>query len=405
MGVIKKLTSEKTKKAKRTKTHKTRHKVFYWLLRPLVQLFVKLKFGFKFKKVKNKDLPKNYIVISNHVTDYDALFVACSFRKQMYFVASEHITRWKTAYRFLKFVFDPIIRYKASPATSTIMEMLRKVRGGENICIFAEGVRSWTGETHEISYSTAKMIKSAKCGLVTYKISGGYLSSPIWAESGIRKGYIKGEVAHIYTAEDIEKMTTDEVYSAIINDVYENAFATQELLHKKYKGKHLAEGIENLISICENCGAHDSITSKGDMFGCSACGKTYKYNEYGVLEDCRFKNVLEYSAWQLEKIKDDVKSGVSYVAEYSLISKLNLDHSKEEIATGRLEFNNKTLTCGEFKINTKDVTDVAVFGKHGLVLMAGKDYYEILPDRKFSTYKFWQYFKMYKKLNEDKEEK
>lgn len=42
-------------------------------------------------------LPENYIVLSNHVTDYDPLLVGVSFPGQMYFVASEHITRWDIA--------------------------------------------------------------------------------------------------------------------------------------------------------------------------------------------------------------------------------------------------------------------------------------------------------------------
>jgi 1-acyl-sn-glycerol-3-phosphate acyltransferase len=93
------MAKEKTNQKKK-KAYKVRHKFWYAILRPLVIVFLKIKFGYKFKKVK--DLPENYIVLSNHTTDFDPVFVGAGFKKQMYFVASEHITRWNTAYKLLK---------------------------------------------------------------------------------------------------------------------------------------------------------------------------------------------------------------------------------------------------------------------------------------------------------------
>ena len=116
-----------------------KHIFFYKLLRPLVILFLKIRFNFRYEPAKN--LPEKYIVLSNHATDYDMLLVASSFPRQMYFVGSEHIARWKI-YPLLKFAFAPIIRHKGAPATKAIMEMLRKVRQGANVCMFAEGVRT-----------------------------------------------------------------------------------------------------------------------------------------------------------------------------------------------------------------------------------------------------------------------
>ena len=59
--------------------------IIWRLLRGPVALFCKLKFGYTYKPAK--DLPDHYIVLSNHTTDYDCVLVACSFKKQMYYVA------------------------------------------------------------------------------------------------------------------------------------------------------------------------------------------------------------------------------------------------------------------------------------------------------------------------------
>ena len=63
-------------------TLEQKEKIFYSILQPMVKVFLKLKFGYKWENAKN--LPDNYIVLSNHVTDYDPLLVGVSFPKQIY---------------------------------------------------------------------------------------------------------------------------------------------------------------------------------------------------------------------------------------------------------------------------------------------------------------------------------
>ena len=103
-----------------------KHKIIYRLFHPPVKLFLKLKFGYTYETAKN--LPENYIVLSNHVTDFDPIFVAASFPQQMYFVASEHIVRWKKFFKFIDYCFAPIVRYKGSIAATTVKEVFQKVR-------------------------------------------------------------------------------------------------------------------------------------------------------------------------------------------------------------------------------------------------------------------------------------
>ena len=170
---------------------KKRHKIFYTLLSPLVKVYLKLKFNYSCKR--GKELPENYIVLSNHATDYDPLFLGVSFPRQMYFVASEHITRFGVAYKLLKYVFAPIVRYKGTIAASTVIEIMRKTKRGGNVCVFAEGSRTWDGVTASIHPSTAKLVKAAGCGLVTFRLSGGYFTSPMWSGSkNTRKGTMLG---------------------------------------------------------------------------------------------------------------------------------------------------------------------------------------------------------------------
>lgn len=372
-----------------------RHKIILNILRPLVALFLKIKFGYKFEKVPK--LEGNYIILSNHNTDFDPLFVAVGFKDYMYFVASEHISRWKVAFKFIKFAFDPILRYKGTVATSTVLEVLRRVKAGNNVCIFAEGVRSWDGITCPILPSTGKLVKKSKCGLVTYKITGGYFTSPNWGESGTRKGPISGAPVRIYTPEEIAAMKPDEISRIIERDLYEDAYETQLKNPQKYKGKNIAEKLENLIFICPECGGVDTFKSKGDTVRCSGCGHTFKYNEYGMLENSQFKTVRDYAKWQKEQVEGMASVGGILTSPNGRLIKIE-NHQEIEIASGEIVMTKNSLRCADKEIELSAIMDMAIHGRHALVFSTDKDYYELLPCEDSNTIKFLFLYDAYKKL-------
>ena len=51
------------------------------MLQPLVVLFLWLKFGYRAERPKN--LPKNYIVLANHTTDWDPVLVGAGFSREL----------------------------------------------------------------------------------------------------------------------------------------------------------------------------------------------------------------------------------------------------------------------------------------------------------------------------------
>lgn len=374
-----------------------RHRVIWKIFRPLVSIFLRIKFGYRFKFAKA--LPENYIVLSNHATDFDPLFVGVSFRKQMHFVASEHISRWKTAYKLLKYGFEPIIRYKGAIAASTVMDVLRKVKKGGSVCIFAEGVRTWNGVTSPILPSTAQLIKAARCGLVTYKIEGGYFVSPAWSEKGTRRGHIKGAPVNVYAKEELAKMSDDEIYEIIKRDLYEDAYERQLAEPKRYKGKQTAYRLENLLFICPECGAHGTLSSKKDTVSCSACGHKFVYNQYGMLEGTKFTTVKEIADWQAGEVEKDAESGAVYRSELGRISAIGKG-TEEIVAEGELTMTSEVIKCGDFEMPIASIPDIAIHGKHSLVFSGGEQYYEITPIKDDNAMKFLLLFAEYKKISQ-----
>lgn len=369
-----------------------RHKILYFLLRPLVIAFLFLKFGYRYTVAPQLDGP--YIVLANHVTDFDPLFVAASFPKQMYFVASEHIVRWKV-WPLLEYLVAPIIRKKGTMAASTVMEMLRAVKKGHNICMFAEGARSWDGVTAPILASTGKVIKSARCSLVTYRIEGGYFVSPNWSEGGTRRGPVRGSVVNVYSAEEIAQMSVKEINTIITNDLHEDAYARQETNHCRYKGRQIAVKLENLLFRCPNCGATDTMESRKDTVTCRRCGQQLCYTPYGKLVGHeKFDNIKDLFAWFKEEVLQDAAQKAVYTSDDGILNSVE-PHQEIMLDHGPIALSEESLTCGSTVIPLAEITDMAMHGRHALVFSTGKAYYELLPQAS-NALKFHMLYQAYR---------
>lgn len=376
-----------------------KHIFLYRLLRPLTVLFVKVRFGYRYEKAR--DLPENYIVLSNHTTDYDLLFVAASFKKQMYFIGSEHIARWKGLYRLLKFAFDPIMRPKGASAASTVKEMMRRSRAGANLCLFPEGIRSWNGSPSPITPSTAKMVRRLGCGLVTYRITGGYFASPMWGGAGVRRGKVRGAPVHILTALQVQAMSSEELYEMICADLGEDAYERQLAHPTPYKSKAGAEGLENLLFTCPQCLGHDTFRTHGDSAECIQCGMSFRYDPYGMLQGAPFRTLKEFDLWQRDQVRAHAERGGSYRAGEAELSTLR-DHREQFLCQGELVMDGESLRCGDTLFPLSSITDLAMHGQHHLVFTADGTYYEIRVKPPFNALKFFLFYNQCRKMTAER---
>ncbi len=370
-----------------------RHNICYKLIRPLATLFVRFRFGYTYEVAKN--LPENYLVLSNHTTDYDLVLVTASFPRMMYFVGSEHIARWKRLYKFLKFAFDPIMRPKGTSAALTIKEMMRRAKAGHNVCLFAEGVRSWDGTPSPIAPSTAKMVQRMNCGLVTYRITGGYFASPMWGGASVRKGPIHGAPVRVFTKEQVAAMSTEELYEIICTDLGEDAYPRQLADPQPYICKEPAKGLEYLLFACPECGSLDTISTSGSIATCSHCGLSFRYNEYGMLENAPFKTLVEYHSWQKQKLREHMEQGGVLTAPHAVLNTVR-QHVESVVTDGPVTMTPDALCCGDMTLPMEEIYDMAMHGQRALVFTAGKTYYELIVDEHTNTLKFFLLYQLCK---------
>ena len=156
--------------------------VWVWrILRPPVTAWVRHKFNFT-PEVYRGEGP--YLIFCNHTTDWDPIRLAGALPEQTYFVASEHIFRWGFWGGVIRFVVDPIARLKGTTAGDTVLTVVRRLKAGANVAIFAEGNRSFNGLTGAILPSTGKLARSCGATVITYRMEGGYSDTAVTVPYG-----------------------------------------------------------------------------------------------------------------------------------------------------------------------------------------------------------------------------
>lgn len=386
-----------------------RHQIFWKIIRFIAPSVLKPLYKYSYELAPKLEPP--YLVFSNHNGDLDPALVGLSFPQQMYFVASEHVYRAGFASKILRFVFEPIAKRKGTADAVTVMKSIRALREGKNVCIFPEGQKSFNGITGEINIATGKLVKASKASLVTYKLEGGYFTTPRWGK-GIRKGKMHGSIVNIYNKEDLEKLSPEEITDLVKKDLYEDAYQKQSQNPIAYKGKNLAEGIEHALCLCPECKQIDTLFSKKNSVFCKNCNFSTSIDIYGYFdENCKFKTVLQWDEFQQEELKKLIQEKSSEKSEFIFsddevtLKTVKAEHQEEIIGTGKFSMFTDKFIFNSVKdekeifleIPQKNIVDISMYGKQALVFSDNNgNYYELTSKNIINVRKFIFCFKYLK---------
>lgn len=349
---------------KRKRKTKLRHKVVYAIFRPFFWLYFKLRYNYSYDKFVGDE--NGLLVLSNHATTMDPFFVAMSFKKPLFFVASDQLFNLGFISRVIEFLVAPIPKTKGVSDIKSVRDIKCYLDEGANVGLFPEGNRTFTGVTVTIPEQIGKLVKLFRKTVVLYNLKGGYLSKPRWARKP-RRGVMKGEIKRVLKYEDYKDLSPEEIYKIVKEELYVDAFEEEKSINAKYKGNSRAEYIENVLYFCPKCKSLHTISSKGNKFACKNCGLTVLYDENGnfVSEDSEMtlKTVSEWYDFQNDYIakhglfeKTDCKPLVTFPATVYLDERAK---RRQKILSGEVSlYSDKVEFCGEGKKLTYPLSEI-----------------------------------------------
>lgn len=373
------------------KAKRRHHRVVRILRAPIG---VAMRLWLNFRPAKVPDIKGPFLLLANHVTDFDPIFVVVGMKKHMYFVASANILRAGFLSKLLKRYLAPISREKGVLGAGTALDTVRSLRAGNNVAIFPEGNRSFDGLTGDMYPATVKLAKASGASLVTYRLSGGYFTSPRWGYTIFRRGRMSGEVVGVYSPEQLKAMSAEEIEQVVKRDLAVDAYADQAANPVRYRARKLAEGLECVLYTCPECGGIGSMTSSGNELKCS-CGAAVKFLDTGSLAGGKFRTIPEWTAWQRAKLAESFDSITLSDVNCSLYK---VDANERTfIASGEISLTKDNFSACGISVAPQELSGFGIFRRNTIMFALDGVSYELRGERGFCAYKYLDMYNMFEK--------
>ncbi|MBO4978836.1 MAG: 1-acyl-sn-glycerol-3-phosphate acyltransferase [Clostridia bacterium] len=384
---------KKTKKKK--KWCKFRHKVITALLRWPFYAYVRLRYGIRVERCREK---RQFLILMNHQTAFDQFFVGLVFPRPLYYVASEDLFSKGFVSGLIRWLVEPI-PIKKSTSDSHAVRLCRKVAlEGGSIALFPEGNRTYSGKTEYIKPSLEQLVRFLRLPVAILNLVGGYGVHPRFSDV-VRKGKCRIYVKRILEVEEYEAMAPENLAALLERELYVDDTA----LGGEYHHKKMAEYLERVMYYCPECGL-SKWQSHGDTATCLTCGKTVKYLPNLRLEGLGtpfpYATMAEwYDAQEAYihgfdlSVYNETPAYVDTV-QFSEVILYKNKNILDKQATFKLYGDRYEVETenGTHTFPFADISTVSVLGKNKLDFYTGDKVYQIKGDKRFNAVKYMHFY-------------
>ncbi len=313
------------------------YRLFSRMVRRLFSIFIRI-------EVEGREfVPRRgpVLVLANHVGFLDPMVVSLALGRQVQFLATPTVFR-KPVLGLVARFFGVIPKKKFHPDLPAIYRLLEWADMGSAVGIFPEGQRSWDARNLEIVPGIGKLVRLLKAPVVTMRMYNADRISPRWAKKQ-RRGHV---LVHIdkpvrFDRTVSPKLIEEEIRQRIWVD-------PMDCPRAPVYGKDLALGIGNVLFLCPECYAAESLVERRDHVTCRECRTSWivgadnslrrvdtrrKYPLINAVD--RIRDFLDRKGW----VVDEERYRAEGVALESRLMRL-LDISgkrPKEIGRGRLQ--------------------------------------------------------------------
>lgn len=182
---------------------------------------------------------------------------------------------------------------------------LRVLRSGGVLAMMPEARLSTVGRFEDMQSGTFAFLKTCGVPVYTVCISGDYLADPKWGH-GLRRGsYVEARLSLLMDGKTVTEATPAQIESCVTERLHYDELAwlaAHPDVH--YRSRTLAEGLENILSLCPKCKQKYTIKTKRRAVYCQTCGKLAEMNDrYAFDPDAPFANFADWYEWQMEDMR------------------------------------------------------------------------------------------------------
>ncbi|MBR6557338.1 MAG: 1-acyl-sn-glycerol-3-phosphate acyltransferase [Clostridia bacterium] len=301
----------KNKKRYNTSKYPIRQPLFFTWLIALLSRIMLIGKDYRVEKIHMDRLKPPYMLLSNHMYFIDFEIAAMgTFPHRV-----NNVVSVDGYYRrpWLMELIGCICKRKFVNDLHLVRAINKVLKRGDILCMYPEARYTPIGTTAYLPESLGKLIKMNKVPVVVNIHHGNHLHTPFWNFRKPRKVPMHMTMTQILTAEDVQRMSIEEINAAL-----HEAFRYDEYRYQKENGikitePYRAEGIHKVLYQCPACGTESRMNSEGAEIFCEVCGKRWELTEEGSLRalsgETEFSHVPDWFEWERENVRREVESG------------------------------------------------------------------------------------------------
>lgn len=275
----------------------------------------------KIEKIGMEGVKPPYMLLSNHMSFIDFELAALATGKHKvnnvvnidgYYMRA-WLMEWIGAICTRKFTTD-----------IHLIKSIRKVlKRGDVLCMYPEARYSPAGTTSYIPDSLGMLVKRCGVPVVAIVHHGNHLHMPVWDVRRKRNVPLYTTEKLILTAEDINRMSADEINQKLKEELSYDDYAYQRENGILIKEDFRAEGLHKILYKCPHCMTESKMASSGAELYCEECGKRWIFGEDGILTaqegETEFSYVPDWFNWEREEVRAEIARG-----EYSFSDEVDV---------------------------------------------------------------------------------
>ena len=384
------------------RTYKKPNKLIWWVLKNIViRLFLAPPMHIHHEVVNPIDCDSGAFLFYNHQSRADYTWLVFSTKKPINFVVGyNEFFRSHLAGVAKLLHFIPKKNFNTDIPAFKAMAKIIKDKGV--VCMAPEGMASITGHNQPVAIGTGKLLKHFKVPVYCCRSQGGYLfNHKVCLDN--RYGRIDAKTWLMFTPEDLEKLTPQEIEDKLNEVLWEDDYVWQQQEHIKWKTKgRIATRMHDICYKCPDCGTEFNLLGEKDILECKTCGAKARMNDYYEWEPLNdggkkfIDTPSHWVDWERKLVYKEIQDPNFEFKEHVKIGKIPEDHMLKNHLTSEL--------CGEgditinhegfFYKGTKDgepfefCLKYSAFPTVGMAttveffcLYVDGKYYDIFPDR------------------------
>ena len=231
------------------------NRLFYRVMTGLLRGFI-IRY-FQLQAVNAQIVPEHgaAIILANHATMFDPIWVYAMLRRPVYFAATEDLFRQRFLGRLIRW-FGAFPKRKAASDISALRSIFSIAEKGGLIGVFPEGVRSWDGTVQPIFHGIAKLIRRLEAPVYVCRLDGSYYVYPRWAHRW-RRVPVKCTFSRLYAPDTIP--ADDETIMRDIAGAISSPDGALPFDPSRFAYRGLAVDLTHVLYRCPSCGTLEGL--------------------------------------------------------------------------------------------------------------------------------------------------